>query len=167
MPGSRAEDTTVAPAGLVRELFLEALARGQEIQVETHGGSMWPTLRHGQRLRVERLTEAGPALGDILVYDREGSWVCHRLVDTRPKREWREVQHCVLRGDARRSVDAPVPVGRIVGRVAGVGARKRAPSRLMSHLYLNRPALCRMGANIAQLALLALRRLRRLAALRG
>ena len=151
------------PDGLVRELFLEALAGGQRIQVQAYGGSMWPTLRDGQRLWVERLPPSGPVRGDLLVFDRDGSWVCHRLIDTRPRGTWSAVRQCILRGDSHRVCDEPVSVAQVVGRVAGVGAERRAPSRLARRLYMRWPTTSRLAAGVVGRAWRLTRWVRRLA----
>jgi signal peptidase I len=73
--------------------------------------SMTPTIRKGDRLRVERADTL--QAGDIVVFRYEGLFVCHRI--ERIENKW-----LVVRGDATDGPPQRVDVRDVVGRVTAI-----------------------------------------------
>lgn len=94
---------------------LLALRAGATIELPAHGGSMWPLLATGDRLRVAPASADALRVDDIVVRVGPQGLVTHRVVATAPLR---------TRGDALFA-DDPFDDGdgAVVGRVV---ARRRA-----------------------------------------
>lgn len=75
--------------------------------------SMEPTLRPGDLLNLEKVTPSQLRIGDIVVYERQGVLVVHRLLAV--GYNW-----LLSKGDALKAADAPVPVHALRGRVVGI-----------------------------------------------
>jgi len=81
--------------------------------VELRGASMEPTLRDGDRLRVEPLGATDPAAGEIVALRLGGRVVVHRVVRA-------EGGSLRTRGDGNRVADGVVARADVLGRVVQV-----------------------------------------------
>jgi signal peptidase len=82
--------------------------------------SMTPAVHAGDLVLVHRVTPASLRPGNILTYtnpNHPGQTITHRLVRVE---QVNGVQSIVTKGDANQVADPPVPIGRVVGRVAVV-----------------------------------------------
>ncbi|MFO0679904.1 MAG: S26 family signal peptidase [Polyangiaceae bacterium] len=96
------------------------LPLGQAFTLTVRGGSMEPTLRSGEAVRVRRASFGWP--GDIAVVRSGSSVVVHRVLGYRPHRGgWA----FVTRGDARACIDPPVASRDILGVLEETGADGR------------------------------------------
>jgi hypothetical protein len=114
---------------------VELLGRaGRHGTVCVRGESMRPTLRPGQRLAVEFSPEA-PRTGDLLLFRQGDQLLVHRLLGAaRPLRGRRRLR---TRGDGVPTLDPPLDLDRIVGRVVAVedGAAWRSTRRRTARAY--------------------------------
>lgn len=112
---------------------LRDLAREAPIEVEVRGDCMAPRLADGERVRVAAVRFYWP--GDVVVFRApDGRLLAHRVLGYRFHRlHGRGVLALVTRGDSCVVHDAPVPFGRVLGRVAGA-----APSLAVRAVALRR-----------------------------
>jgi signal peptidase I len=84
--------------------------------------SMWPALKAGDVVFIEAVDRDKLEVGNILVWQKEGSYTIHRLVRL-------EETTVVTKGDANFKEDDPVPYESVVGRAAvrGNGKPYRVP----------------------------------------
>lgn len=91
----------------------DLLAKGQAVRVSVRGMSMFPLLLKGDVVLVRPVTYEALRKGDIVVYERNGIWVAHRLV--------RKTEGKLLtQGDANRLMDAALPFSKVKGVVVKV-----------------------------------------------
>lgn len=100
---------------------LRDLAREAPVEVAVRGGCMAPGLADGDRVRVAAARFYWP--GDVVVFRApDGRLLAHRVLGYRFHRlEGRGglALALVTRGDSCAVHDAPVPLARVLGRVAG------------------------------------------------
>ncbi len=108
-------------AALVRNLAAE----GRVVELPVRGNSMRPALRDGDRVRVAPATRTSVRLGDVVLRVEPSGPAIHRCVGWWPLRDgWR----VLTMGDGARRLDAPLPPGRLAGRiVARVRGREVRP----------------------------------------
>lgn len=95
---------------------LAALAREAPVPVRVRGGCMAPLLADGQVVQVAEARRYWP--GDVIVFQSpEGHLLAHRLLGYRFLSGHLAL---VTRGDACSTHDSPVPLGQVLGRVAGL-----------------------------------------------
>lgn len=97
------------------------MTRKQEIYFfEATGFSMWPFLKPGDKLIVEKISASSLSAGDVILYKLNNQVVCHRLI-----KKIKTSGSCVLscRGDgsvfASERVDGQMLLGRVMGVVDG------------------------------------------------
>jgi len=97
----------------VLEQSEQGLKSGLLLRLRVSGESMAPFLRSGDFVVVRAMDASRLRRGDLVVVQREGQWVTHRLIGT-SCRGWR------LRGDNLDLADPPVDEAEIAGRVVAV-----------------------------------------------
>lgn len=78
---------------------------------------MMPTVWPGDTLRIERESFEGIATGDIVLFQRDGRFIAHRVIAAAgepEKRIW------ITQGDGMPTADAPVSVSEMLGKVAWI-----------------------------------------------
>ncbi len=90
----------------------QEMARGEMLCLTVTSASMSPMLRPGDILVVEPIEDA-PSPGEIVVVQPDHDWITHRLMRV-------EAQRYYLHGDNTRSLDEPVALADVVGRVAAI-----------------------------------------------
>jgi hypothetical protein len=108
----------------VRGLLL-ALPSGEAMWLSAAGRSLWPFIRGGDSLRVQRCAVADVALGDLVVIDAPHSLVAHVVVALNP----------VVTASTAGVRDAPAPV---LARVIAVRRSGRVVRLPRSGRYLLR-----------------------------
>ena len=104
-------------ADLKLDLAAEVLASFGQARLPVTGSSMFPSMQPGDLLDVRR--PDGPIQsGDLVVFQRHGRLVVHRVVG-------QSGDLIVTRGDRLRHNDAPVPAAEILGYVAAIERRGR------------------------------------------
>ncbi len=101
---------------------LRDLAREAPVEVEVRGTCMAPGLADGDRVRVAAARFYWP--GDVVVFRAaDGRLLAHRVLGCRL---YGGALALVTRGDSCVVHDAPVPLARVLGRVAGAAASPAA-----------------------------------------
>lgn len=135
----------------VHEALLRGLAPGAQMWLRASGNSLWPLLRDGDSLRVERTSEAGLRLGEVAVVKLPGGVLAAHLVTSLEP----------LQTSSSVGVLDPLPLealGRVVGfRRGGVVRDWPAFSRLVLR-FLPATALLLKRVPLARRAVRLLRR---------
>jgi signal peptidase I len=97
-----------------REISRVLLAEGNEVLLQTAGLSMGHAIRGGEAVVIRAVPERDIRFGDVLVFDRAGQLVCHRVVRVRNRPTGREF---VTKGDPLVGCDDPIPFAAVLGRV--------------------------------------------------
>jgi len=99
------------------DLAAEVLASFGQARLPVTGSSMFPSMQPGDLLEIRR--SAGPIqTGDVVVFERHGRLVVHRVVG-------QTGDLLITRGDRVRYPDAPVPAAAILGCVTTIERRGR------------------------------------------
>lgn len=103
--------------------LLDLLLRSERFHLKIEGFSMYPSLRKGDLVEVTPLSRKGPRLGDIVVFQREDRFVCHRLVEIFDKegKKWARTK-----GDAARGLDRPISFTEILGGISRIERNGRS-----------------------------------------
>lgn len=136
------------------DLMREILERGGTFAFRAFGHSMFPMILPGTEVTVRPLRTVPPPLGTVLVAERDGSLVCHRLVRVRGEKrdgEHRWVYH--LRGDNHEVDDPPLDESKILGEIESLRFGKFGisadfvPYRFTGNMWalFPRPARLAMG----------------------
>jgi hypothetical protein len=143
------------------EMMREILARGDTFTFRAFGSSMFPMIPPGTEVTVRPLRTVPPPLGTVLVAERDGTLVCHRLVRLgREDRRW--IYH--LRGDNHLTEDPPFDQERILGEVESIRFGKLGlsadfmPLKLTGGLWAMFPKPARLGVRLLRNALAPLKR---------
>jgi len=115
-----------ARSELKRQLFLEILKSSGEAKLAVTGGSMLPSIWPGDVLEVHRQAVSEIATGDVVLCERQGGFLAHRVVG---KVAGPKGTLLITRGDALRAPDAPVSSEELLGRVTAIlrGSRRLGP----------------------------------------
>jgi signal peptidase I len=97
-------------APLRPQLARELLREGCIVEIPVGTGSMQPLLAPGSTVRVEPARAADVVPGDVVVVEKNGRLICHRLIR-------KTAASVVTRGDALSGDDEPLPLAAVVGRV--------------------------------------------------
>lgn len=98
------------------EMFLEVLERGFPLKIRLFGSSMYPFLREGEVVIVQRRPWADLRRGDIILYHRDRRFIAHRVL--KPPKNLEDA--CLCKGDTLKGADPPVYFHQYLGRVEGV-----------------------------------------------
>jgi hypothetical protein len=105
------------PPEPLRTSYFEALrdlAREGPVEVIVRGSCMAPRVTNGERVQVAAVRFCWP--GDLVAFQAgDGRLRLHRMLGYRP---WKGGIALITRGDGCPCHDGPVPLGRILGRVA-------------------------------------------------
>jgi hypothetical protein len=108
------------------ELFLEVLKSAGQARLAVTGTSMLPSIWPGDILEVHRQSVAEIVPGDVVLRERNGAFLAHRVVE---KVDWPERTLLITRGDALRAPDRPIAPEELLGRVTAIlrGGRRLEP----------------------------------------
>ena len=104
------------------------LTAGCRVRFRASGQSMYPAIRDGEMLDVERVELTSIQRGDVLLYRHARRPIAHRVVQI--CRKGNVISGFLLCGDAKTAFDAPVEPHQVLGRVIVPRksfARSRAP----------------------------------------
>ncbi len=93
---------------------------GYTVRFRTDGDSMWPTIRSGDVVTAVPVAAATVQAGDIVVCRNDRRWLVHRVAAVHRSADCTGTTTVVLRGDAKRGCDAPLPLSAVVARVTSV-----------------------------------------------
>ncbi len=102
------------------ELLAELLRRGEAIELQARGGSMYPMIRDGDRLRIEPVQADQLRRGDVIAYRRGGRLLVHRYLG-----RWPDSRALRARGDSHARVEPPLDPSAVLGRVSAIGRHGR------------------------------------------
>ena len=95
-------------------LVREGLRQQGRLCLRLQGESMWPTIPAGSLVEVESASPRDIELGDVVVWQRDGKLVAHRVV----QRMGVEPGVCLItKGDNCSSSDRALPMESVLGRV--------------------------------------------------
>lgn len=110
--------TKIAENTILRQVVTE-LKEGEKIRLRVNGDSMYPTIRRGDVLIVQRTAPGDIHLGDVVTVQRENDWVTHRLIAITPAGDGKSTTW-TTKGDNMLFADPPVEPQAVIGRVVGV-----------------------------------------------
>src|SRR6267154_4004195 len=93
-------------------LTRELLSAGSSVRFEARGASMSPMIRDAQIVHVTPVIVSKVRYGDIVLTKGDRGFLVHRLVVTRPDKNF-----FITRGDCGEQDDAPVRADQILGQV--------------------------------------------------
>ena len=140
------------------EMAAEVLRSWGRLRLRVTGVSMLPAVWPGDILLVQSHDAAEAAPGDIVLFQRAGRLVAHRVVKRTISQQ--DIQW-LTRGDTMGCSDAPISRGQLLGRVAAIerGSRRFTPRRsvagrlaswLLSRSDLATRALLKVGTRGGQ-----------------
>jgi hypothetical protein len=108
------------------QLFLETLKSFGQAKLAVTGTSMLSSIWPGDILEVRRQNAAEIRQGEVVLFERDGRLLAHRVV---AKVGGPERALLVTRGDALRAPDSPVSPEELLGRVTAIlrGGRRLEP----------------------------------------
>jgi signal peptidase I len=98
---------------IARDLTWESSEIDRKIRLEVISRSMFPMLKPGDIVVVERAPSESLRIGDLVVSRRRGEFITHRLV-ARGAESW------ITKGDAQRHLDPPASRDAIFGKVVAI-----------------------------------------------
>jgi len=109
------------------ELAAEVLRSSGRLRLRVTGWSMFPTIRPGDTLELQRTERDELSTGDIVLFNRDRRLFAHRIWKT-------DASATVTRGDAMSQADAAVEEKELLGRVASITRNGKCirPSKSLS-----------------------------------
>ena len=120
-------DTSKDPRSQLKgQLFLEILKSSGQARLAVTGSSMLSSIWPGDILEVRRQNTAEICPGEVVLFERDGRLLAHRVVE---KMGGPERTLLVTRGDGLRASDWPVSPEELLGRVTAIlrGGRRIKP----------------------------------------
>ena len=96
------------------------LDEGVPLALRVRGTSMLPSLWPFETIVVRRIDTAGARVGDVVLFERGGELIVHRVVAAGRDATW------ITRGDALPTNDPPVDASALLGVVTSVHRRGRS-----------------------------------------
>ena len=108
---------------LYNALRLSLLGEGKAIYLNVSGGSMYPFVKSGDKIKIEQIREEEIRIGDIAVVDRQAEagprFLVHRVVKITEDAGNRVY---FTKGDAHKDtcLEGPIAINSIIGRVTQI-----------------------------------------------
>ncbi len=103
------------------DLMREILGRGDTFSFRAFGHSMFPLIPPGTEVTVRPLRTVPPPVGTVLIAERDGTLVCHRLVRLGRREEGTETRRVYhLRGDNNAMDDPPFEEADVIGELDSI-----------------------------------------------
>lgn len=136
------------------EMAGEVLRAGGSLRLKVNGWSMLPAIWPGDILEIAAATRDEIAVGDLVLYERDGRFFVHRVISLQAER-------IVTRGDAMPHADPPVSPASVLGKIERL-VRSGKKVNVLSHLTLGQRAIARLvsSGNLAARAVVELWNLR-------
>ncbi len=106
------------------DVVASLLADGIAVRFRARGASMEPSIADGELVTIERIDPEAAHVGDVVVYSDPYRLRAHRMI-----RKGASSHSLICQGDSQGFAPEEVEPSRVVGVVAGVGNRLRAPKR--------------------------------------
>jgi signal peptidase I len=135
------------------ELAAEVLAAHGRLRLQVNGWSMFPAIRPGDTLIVDRADHASIVAGEVVLFRRRQRFFVHRAIAPTATQS----SALLTRGDAMPQADPPVHEQELIGRVSSLLRRgryvalSRNPSlreRTLSALFWRSKACARVMARM-------------------
>ena len=135
----------------LKDLSQDLLINGYQVRIKASGLSMFPSIGTGDRITISPQKDV--RIGDVIVFNRGGQIVAHKLVKVFEKEGIRYYQ---TRGDSSFRLDQPITAGEILGKVTGIERARLSFARRI--LLFISPVLrfCRLNAIVIS-ALISIR----------
>ena len=118
----------------IKGISEELLRSGTNVRINTRGLSMFPFINTGDRITIS--PEKNPAIGDNILFKKEGQMLCHRIVKVFEKDGIRYYQ---TQGDSHFNLDDPMTSDQILGKVVKIERENVSlPRRILLFIH---PAL--------------------------
>lgn len=106
------------------DIIMKVLESGNSVELNATGFSMFPTLRHGDRVVVKPFIEGEkPKTGSLIVYRDNNALVIHRLIAVQNNNG---EYVFITRGDSRQERDKPLAIQYLLGGAISYKRGKRA-----------------------------------------
>lgn len=102
---------------IIDHLILKELLIGREVGLRVSGKSMYPLVRQGDSIRLEKCTAGALAIGDVITFKKDDNYFTHRLIWTT---KWADGIRLITKGDNEITTDPPVPPASVLGKVASI-----------------------------------------------
>jgi hypothetical protein len=99
----------------LKDLSEDLLTDGYQVRIRASGLSMFPFISTGDRITISPPKDL--TIGDIIVFNRGGQMVAHKLVRVFEKDG---IRYYRTRGYSSFRLDQPVTAGEILGKVTGI-----------------------------------------------
>jgi signal peptidase I len=107
---------------IIDHLILRQLRDGKGVALRVSGNSMYPLIRQGDSIRLEKCTAGTLAIGDIITFKKDGNYFTHRLVWTTKRANGIRL---ITKGDNEINTDSPVSPNHIVGKAVAIKRANR------------------------------------------
>lgn len=107
---------------IIDHLILEELGNGKTITLRVSGKSMYPLIKPGDSIRIEKCAPGALAIGDIITFKKDGIYLTHRVLWVRKKDNGIIL---ITKGDNEINVDSPVSPNHIVGKALAIKRANR------------------------------------------
>jgi hypothetical protein len=137
------------------DLMRDIIGRGDTFTFRAFGHSMFPMIPPGTEITVRPLRSLPPPVGTVVVAERDGTLVCHRLVKlTRTSTDEGIRWRFHLRGDNLAVEDPPFDEAMIVGEIDSLRFGKMSfsadllPYKLTGSAWASFPRPARLGLSV-------------------
>ena len=107
---------------IINHLILEQLGNGKVITLRVSGKSMYPLIREGEPIYIEKCDPRALSIGDIITFRKNGIYVTHRVLGLIKKDNGIRL---VTKGDNEINIDPPVSPNHIVGKALAIKRANR------------------------------------------
>ena len=102
---------------IIHHAMKQQLCQEKEIILKVLGDSMHPLMKEGESIRVESFDPNTVSVGDIITFEKEDTYITHRLLWTKTRDNGIEL---ITRGDNEINIDPPVSPDHVLGKVAAL-----------------------------------------------
>lgn len=92
----------------------EILNKNGSLKFKAMGASMFPLIFSGDIITVTKVDSNGITIGDIILFENQGSLFVHRLIKASKKENGK---HLITKGDSMHSFDNPIRPSQVLGKV--------------------------------------------------
>ena len=102
---------------VIHHLILGHLGNGNKIALRVSGRSMYPLMRDGDPIYIEKCDPKELSIGDIITFKKDGLYVTHRVLWLTKKGNGIRL---ITKGDNEINTDPPVSPVSVLGKVASI-----------------------------------------------
>lgn len=101
----------------------DSLKKNQIVHVQAHGQSMIPLIKSGQTLELKKVKPEDIAIGDIIVFKKADSVVCHLVVGQQTDARTQSL-FFITSGSHTKHEDIPVLANEVLAKVMNIKVSK-------------------------------------------